>query len=102
MQISEPVSGQRFKCANCEDWLSFKDLEFCELTAKALTQFSSEISPQRHEAEVREDKSMVLLPAVKSRSEREKARRKKKKTNGNAASNAGIPSREPETIVIDD
>ncbi|KAL3920300.1 MAG: hypothetical protein SGARI_006978 [Bacillariaceae sp.] len=103
--MNETVSGQRFKCLHCENWLSFKDLELCELTAKALIQFSNQVSAQRHMVELREDKSMNLLAPVKAHSQRQRPNKKKKKANGNTnARNANNPSRgEPEVIdLLDD
>lgn len=65
--MNEKVSGQQWKCPNCELFLSVLDLEYCTLTEKALKNFGERIEMNRHMVEYQEDKSMHLLPAVKPR-----------------------------------
>jgi hypothetical protein len=85
--------------------LSYRDLEFCELTELALKKFAGEVTADRHMVEYREDKSMELTKPTRSRSERDNAKRAKKnnglsdkqRNSGNETGSKG----DEEIILID-
>jgi hypothetical protein len=103
LQLHSSVHGQRWKCTNCELFLSLKDLEYCELTEYALNSLKDKITSDRHMVEVREDRHMQLMPAQRSRAERDRARnaRKKKAQGNNRNGNNNGNKGEPEIIEID-
>ena len=82
--LNKYSSGQRWKCAYCENFLSYVDLEHCALTEQAAQRFGDQITNLRNMVEFREDKSMVLCEPVRSHQER--ARAKKLAEAGTAAS----------------
>jgi hypothetical protein len=102
LQVHEGVSGQRWKCARCESFLSYKDLEFCALTDFALTCFKDHMTTDQHMVEVREDRSLELMKPTRSRAERERAKHTRTRQpveNNNCGTNA--KRIEPEIIEID-
>lgn len=105
LQLHQNINGQRWKCTNCELFLSLEDLEYCALSKHALDLFKVNITSTRHMVEVREDGEMDLLDPQRSRAERERARNGKKKKpqgDGNNNRNGNISQRgEPEIIEID-
>lgn len=65
----------RWKCCHCEHFLSYDELEYCELTKDALDRFGAEVGLDRHMVELHEDGSMHLMAPYASGQEREKPRR---------------------------
>lgn len=55
------VSGSRWRCASCEKFLLFQDLQFCGFTADLLTEFKDLATPQRDRVELNADRSYRLL-----------------------------------------
>jgi hypothetical protein len=56
------VSGGRWRCASCEKFLSYQDLQLCGLTEAALQRFGKEASSTRDRVEFRgKDKTFHLL-----------------------------------------
>jgi hypothetical protein len=102
LQVHEGVNGQRWKCARCEKFLSYKDLEFCALTDYALGCFKDHMTTDQFMVEIREDRSMELMKPTRTRAEREKARlaRMKSKQENDDGTN-DTKKKEPEVIEID-
>ncbi|KAG7344353.1 MIZ/SP-ring zinc finger domain containing protein [Nitzschia inconspicua] len=96
LHINQNAHGQRWKCTNCELFLSTQDLEYCELTKFALDNFKDYITSDRHMVKIREDRHMELTKPARSRAERERARNAQKKLSQQAQGRA-----EPEIIEID-
>jgi hypothetical protein len=61
------VTGSRWRCASCEKFVLFQDLQFCGFTADLLTEFKDLASPQRDRIEFRADKTYRLLEENKRR-----------------------------------
>jgi hypothetical protein len=61
------VSGSRWRCASCEKFLLFQDLQFCGFTADLLTEFKDFATPQRDRVELRADRNYRLLEENKRR-----------------------------------
>jgi hypothetical protein len=102
LQVHEGVSGQRWKCARCEKFLSYKDLEFCALTEYALASFKDEMTAEQYMVEVREDRSMELMKPTRTRAERQKTRQTRtKKKQENDEGNNIAKRKELEIIEID-
>jgi len=82
LEMNKTVSGQRWKCLRCELFLSYQDLEFCALTELGLERFGKKMTAEQHMVEYRgENRSMDLMPPVRTRQERTQA---KKTTNSNS------------------
>lgn len=82
LEMNKTVSGQRWKCLRCELFLSYQDLEFCALTELGLKRFGKKMTAEQHMVEYRgENRSMDLMPPVRTRQERTQA---KKTTNSNS------------------
>lgn len=82
LEMNKTVSGQRWKCLRCELFLSYQDLEFCALTELGLERFGKKMTAEQHMVEYRgENRSMDLMPPVRTRQERTQA---KKATNNNS------------------
>ncbi|KAG7370763.1 MIZ/SP-ring zinc finger domain containing protein [Nitzschia inconspicua] len=96
LHINQNAHGQRWKCTNCELFLSIQDLEYCELTKFALDKFKDIITSDRHMVKVREDRHMELIKPSRSRAERERARNAQKKLSQQTQGRE-----EPEIIEID-
>ena len=54
------VSGNRWRCASCESFVSLRNLERCGLTSHVLREFASTVSIERDRVEV-SDRSYKLL-----------------------------------------
>ena len=61
------VSGSRFRCASCEEFVSLQNLEICGLTTHLLQEFEKVASPERDRVQVCADGSYVLLEERKVR-----------------------------------
>jgi hypothetical protein len=61
------VSGSRWRCASCEKFLLFQDLQFCGFTADLLTEFKDSATPQRDRVELHADRSYRLQEGNKRR-----------------------------------
>jgi hypothetical protein len=61
------VSGSRWRCASCEKFVLFQDLQFCGFTADLLTEFKDVATPQRDRVEFRADQSYRILEENKRR-----------------------------------
>jgi hypothetical protein len=57
------VSGSRWRCAACENFVSLQDLECCGLTAYIIEEFEKVLSPERDRIEFCEDGRYKLLEA---------------------------------------
>jgi hypothetical protein len=68
------VSGTRWRCSPCDQFVSLESLEVCELTAGLLKEFKNVLSRTRDRVEVKADGSYVLLE--------ERRERSKKRLNG--------------------
>lgn len=75
LNLNKSASGQRWKCGNCDKFLSYVDLEHCSLTELAAKRFGDQIGVLQFTVELREDKSMVLCRARRSHQERARARK---------------------------
>ena len=64
------VSGNRWRCASCESFLSLKNLERCGLTSHLLHEFASTVSTDRNRIELCTDRSYTLLKARQPRSKK--------------------------------
>ena len=89
--MNEVVSGKRYACPVCETlFVSPMDLEYCAVTAKALSKFEKDIDEDRQDVKLFSDGNMELLPAktlddkvaeqraVEERKEKRKARKRKR------------------------
>lgn len=74
MACNTSVSGGRWRCASCENFLSYQELQLCGLTRSALKKFAGEVSSQRHRVEFRADRTYHLLPPQKLRYANKKRR----------------------------
>ena len=61
------VYGSRWRCASCEDFIAWRDLQFCGLTADLLHEFQDEASPERDRIQFHSDRTYHLLEAAKKR-----------------------------------
>jgi predicted alpha/beta-fold hydrolase len=62
------VSGGRWRCASCEQFLAYQDLQLCGLTEAALERYGKEASSARDRVEFRgKDKTFHLLEENKRR-----------------------------------
>ena len=75
LDLNKSPSGQRWKCGNCDKFLSYIDLEHCSLTELASKQFGEQIGPLQYRVQLREDRSMVMCKASRSHQERARARK---------------------------
>ena len=88
------ISGSRWRCAVCEIFLSYRDLQYCALTDAAIHQYSNEASPTvRDRVEFNSFGIYKLLPA-------KEPRYKKKKQNG-LSSASTTQNRAVQEVVID-
>lgn len=98
MQCNSSVSGGRWRCASCELFVSYQELQLCGLTQEALQKFGNTVSSQRDRVELRADGTYQLLQPNKLR-----YGNKKRTTNGSGGS--GAPNQQVqsaiEEIVID-
>lgn len=67
MEVNAPVSGGRWRCVCCEQFINYQELEVCGLTKEALVRFEGVASATRDRVEFRADRTMNLLPAPKLR-----------------------------------
>jgi hypothetical protein len=67
MLCNVAVSGGRWRCASCETFLSYQELQLCSLTEAALKKFGTQVSSQRDRVEFRADKTFHLLPTQRLR-----------------------------------
>eukprot|EP00535_Pseudo-nitzschia_heimii_P008426 CAMPEP_0197192408 /NCGR_PEP_ID=MMETSP1423-20130617/25023_1 /TAXON_ID=476441 /ORGANISM="Pseudo-nitzschia heimii, Strain UNC1101" /LENGTH=986 /DNA_ID=CAMNT_0042645279 /DNA_START=141 /DNA_END=3101 /DNA_ORIENTATION=+ len=75
LDLNKSPSGQRWKCGNCDKFLSYVDLEHCSLTELASKRFGDQIGPLQYRVELRADRSMALCKASRSHQERARARK---------------------------
>jgi hypothetical protein len=61
------VSGSRWRCASCEKFLLFQDLQYCGFTADLLKEFKNLATPQRDRVELHADRSYALLEEARRR-----------------------------------
>jgi len=61
------VCGSRWRCASCERFIAWRDLQFCGLTDDLLKEFKGEASPQRDRIQFNSDRSYRLLEEAKKR-----------------------------------
>ena len=61
------VSGSRWRCASCEKFLLFQDLQYCGFTKDLLTEFKDLATPQRDRVELHADRSYRLLEEARRR-----------------------------------
>lgn len=88
------VSGSRWRCASCENFVSLQNLEVCELTSHLLREFASKASV-RDRVELCADRSYKLLQARQPRSRKRRAE-EMSATNDNA-----LPPTKSSNEVID-
>ena len=67
MEVNTPVSGGRWRCVCCEQFVNYQELEVCGLTKEALIRFADVASATRDRVEFRADQTMTLLPPPKLR-----------------------------------
>eukprot|EP00980_Cylindrotheca_fusiformis_P007069 scaffold1482_cov120-Cylindrotheca_fusiformis.AAC.11 len=67
LQSCLPVSGSRWRCAACELFLEYHELQHCGLTKAALEKFEGETSANRGRVEFRSDGGYDLLPSQRLR-----------------------------------
>lgn len=91
---NEVVSGSRWRCASCENFVSLQDLEVCGLTASLVKEFEKELAPDRDRVELCSDRTYRLL------GER-KLRYKKKIGETESGSATGTIKVRAEEVVID-
>lgn len=68
------IGGSRWRCASCENFLSWKDLEFCTLTSEILGKFKDEATTSRDRVEYRSDNCYVLLDETGGRFNKKRKR----------------------------
>jgi hypothetical protein len=89
------VSGSRWRCASCENFVSLQDLEYCGLTASLLKEFANDVTPARDRIELCSNKTYRLLG--------ERKLRYKKKSAPTSGKNSSIETKKfhAEEIIID-
>ena len=70
LSVNAFVSGNRWRCASCESFLSLKSLECCGLTSQLLHEFASTVSTDRDRIELCSDRSYILLKPRMPRSKK--------------------------------
>lgn len=93
MEVNAPVSGGRWRCVCCEQFVNYQDLEVCGLTKEALVRFADVASATRDRVEFRADQTMTLLPAPKAR-----YNNKRRQPPGSSASSAKPPVKNQQSI----
>jgi hypothetical protein len=99
MQSNVLVSGSRWRCASCELFLEYHELQLCGLTKAALGKFGEKVNASQGRVEFRSDETYHLLPPQRLRY----AGKKQSGSNGNTAV-AHRTKKEPEPneiIVLD-
>jgi hypothetical protein len=81
LTVFKDAGAMRWKCCHCEHFLSYDELEFCELTKDALERFGADVGLDRHMVELQEDGSMRLMTTCVSGLEKEKPRRATSSSN---------------------
>ena len=105
IECNSVCSGQRWKCAACEDYLSIQNLEYCALTKAALTRFEGQVSSERDRVEFRSDESYKLLPPTKVRHGSRFSKMKKEEAMAASSAGAGAVAllKSPEVVeLLDD
>lgn len=67
IQSNAHVSGSRWRCASCEDFVSLQNLEFCGLTGSLLKEFKGQATVDRDRVEFSADGRYRLLVERKRR-----------------------------------
>jgi len=67
IQSNACVSGSRWRCASCEDFVSLQSLEYCGLTASLLEEFKDQATVDRDRVEFCASGSYRLLDERKLR-----------------------------------
>jgi hypothetical protein len=75
------ISGSRWRCAACENFVSLQDLEYCGLTAYIIKEFEKVLTEERDRIEFSEDGRYKLLEA---RPLRYGKKRPKEENNGSS------------------
>lgn len=94
------VSGSRWRCASCELFLQYHELQLCGLTKAALDKFGEQVSAFQGRVEFRSDETFHLLPPQRLRH----ASKRQSNANANAGSSGNIKGQPPapdEVILLD-
>lgn len=113
MTLNATVSGGRWRCLCCENFITHQELEVCGLTQAALTKFSGTASSVRDRVIFRADKTYDLLPEQEGKYAKRRAqaaatcaqpKSQNKQETSSSVSNAkgfGGPTQPIEVIELD-
>jgi hypothetical protein len=98
MHSNECVSGSRWRCACCEIFLPYHDLQLCGLTKAALKKFGKRVNSNQGRVEYSVNGEYELLGPQKLR-----YANKKRSANGNTGKAQSNPVKQPveEIVLID-
>jgi hypothetical protein len=98
LESNRIVSGQRWRCIVCEQYVSLQDLELCTLTEELVQQFQEDLIPtERDRVEFCADGSYKLLGA---RSQRGINKKRTAQTVPEASRSSDIAKKSKSTEVI--
>jgi len=97
------VSGGRWRCASCEDFVSLQSLQHCGLTASLLEEFKDQASVDRDRVEFCANGSYRLLDERKSRYSGKRPAAHDDFSFGQQDAKRSKPNSDKETVIgIDD
>jgi hypothetical protein len=102
LSYNSTVSGGRWRCASCEKFLAYQDLQLCGLTEAALQRYGKEASSARDRVEFRgEDKTFHLLEENRRRYQKKRPLANDVGSNGDSGNSQRSKQQPQVEIIID-